>query len=295
MQLCGDAHLSNFGGFASPERDLIFDLNDFDETLPGPWEWDVKRLAASVAVAGRERGFDRQAATPDACADVAPVPRGDARLRRHAQRSRSGTRGSTLGTLAASCADQRRQAKRLEQGRRKARRKDSLRAVREAHRTRSTATPRIVGDPPLIVPSRSWCPTGEAHELEDGLLRLLDALPREAAGRAPRLLDRYRYATSLARWSGVGSVGTRAWIVLLLGRDDGDPLFLQVKEAARVGAGAVRRRRAEYATRAQRVVEGQRLMQAASDIFLGWIAADGLDGQTRDFYVRQLWDWKALG
>jgi uncharacterized protein (DUF2252 family) len=290
-QLCGDAHLSNFGGFASPERDLVFDLNDFDETLPGPWEWDVKRLAASVAVAARERGWPRRERRAIARAAVAGY--------RETIRELAGQ--STLDVWYARIDEHaiaaqveagggKRALARFERGTAKAKRKDSTRAFAKlTHRL--NGEPRIASDPPLIVPLRELLPEREAVEFEVGMRELINryraTLPADRRG----LLDRFRFVDIAHKVVGVGSVGTRAWILLLLGRDDEDPLFLQCKEAQpsvlAPYAGASR-----FANQGRRVVEGQRLMQAASDIFLGWIRTIGIDGRQRDFYVRQLWDWK---
>jgi uncharacterized protein (DUF2252 family) len=292
VQLCGDAHLSNFGGFGSPERDLVFDLNDFDETLPGPWEWDVKRLAASIAVAGRERGFpakQRRALVREAVGQYRMA------MRRFA---RSGALEVWYARLDASELSREfrsqvepRQAKRFDRTVAKAMAKDSARAFEKlAHRINGQA--RIVADPPLIVPIEDLVPGAEAREVDDRMRALIDSyratLPRDRR----RLLDGYRYAHSARKVVGVGSVGTRAWVILMLGRDSDDPLFLQAKECqASVLEPFVGK--SEFKTEGQRVVEGQRLMQAASDVFLGWLRTPGIDGKTRDFYVRQLWDWKA--
>ena len=290
-QLCGDAHLSNFGGFASPERDLVFDLNDFDETLPGPWEWDLKRLAASVAVAARTRGWQRRERRALARATV----------RGYREAMRQLACASTLDVWYARIDEQElaRQVRaqsgeaglaRFERGTAKAKRKDSTRAFAKlTHRV--NGEPRIAPDPPLIVPLRDMLPDRQAHEVEAELRRLMNAyratLPADRRG----LLDRFRFVDMAHKVVGVGSVGTRAWILLLLGRDEEDPLFLQCKEAQpsvlAPYAGASR-----FSNQGRRVVEGQRLMQAASDIFLGWIRVTGIDGRVRDFYVRQLWDWK---
>jgi len=291
VQLCGDAHLSNFGGFASPERDLLFDLNDFDETLPGPWEWDVKRLAASIAVAGRDRGFATKLRREMVTAAVAQY--------REAMR-----RFATMTALqvwyarmdVSELADEfrsqveGRMVKRFNKTVAKARRKDSARAFEKlAHRVNGTA--QIVADPPLVVPVADLLPGFEADELEHTIRGLLGAYRASLSGERPKLLDRYHYGDFARKVVGVGSVGTRAWVVLMLGRDGDDPLFLQAKEAQQSVlepfAG-----RCEYDNMGRRVVEGQRLMQAASDIFLGWLRVTGIDGQRRDFYVRQLWDWK---
>jgi uncharacterized protein (DUF2252 family) len=292
VQCCGDAHLANFGGFASPERSLLFDLNDFDETLPGPWEWDLKRLAASVAVAGREVGAgerERRAAV-----------RACARQYREAMRDFSG-RGlleiwyarlddSELGDVLRAQATKR-QARRFDRTVARARAKDSARAYAKlAHRV--DGEPRIVSDPPLIVPIDELLGAEQAGELEVRMRELIAAYGASLAADRRRLLQRFRYCDFARKVVGVGSVGTRAWVLLLLGRDDEDPLFLQCKEAQESVlapyAGA-----SEYRNQGRRVVEGQRLMQAASDILLGWVHATGIDGAERDFYVRQLWDWKA--
>ena len=290
VQLCGDAHLSNFGLFASPERDLLFDLNDFDETLPGPWEWDLKRLAASIAVAARERKLGRR--------QRAEIVRRAARQYRDAMRRFA--RGKTLDVWYAHLDESElldelrqlkpRQRKKLERRVAEAHAKDSARAfARLAYHVNGSA--RIAPDPPLIVPIADLLPEAPAKELEHALHRLVESYRSSLAGNLRHLFDRYQYADAARKVVGVGSVGTRAWVVLLLGRDGDDPLFLQAKEATKsllepfVG-------KSEFKNQGRRVVEGQRLMQAASDIFLGWLRTDDIDGQGRDFYVRQLWDWK---
>jgi len=289
-QLCGDAHLSNFGGFAAPDRTLVFDLNDFDETLPGPWEWDLKRLAASLAVAGRDRGFEHGARADVVAAAV--------RSYRLAMRDFAGMR-----TIDVWYARQEveplfeRWVKRADGGRRrldkaltKARAKDSMRAF--AKLTHDVdGRPRIVSAPPLIVPVEELAPGRAAEELEMGLRRLVAQYAETLPDDRRALLDGYEPVHFAHKVVGVGSVGAEAWIVLFMGRDASDPLFLQVKEATAsvlepyAGTSA-------YAHAGRRVVEGQRLMQAASDIMLGWFRTDGLDGVQRDFYIRQLWDGK---
>ncbi len=291
VQLCGDAHMSNFGGFASPERDLIFDLNDFDETLPGPFEWDVKRLVASIAVAGRERSLSakqRRGMLREAARQYREAMRGFAGMRNaeiwYARVDRSELADELRKNVTAQ------QAKRLDKTVAKARRKDSARAFEKLTHT-VDGNPRIVADPPLIVPIEELVPEGQAQELEDTLRAILDTYRASLPVDRRALFDRYRYQHIAHKVVGVGSVGTRAWVILLLGRDGGDPLFLQAKEAQRSVlapfAGA-----SQFDNQGRRVVEGQRLMQAASDILLGWLRTTGMDGQTRDFYVRQLWDWK---
>ncbi|HEU4703788.1 MAG TPA: DUF2252 domain-containing protein [Conexibacter sp.] len=291
VQCCGDAHLSNFGGFASPDRTLVFDLNDFDETLPSPWEWDLKRLVASVAVAAREAGLPRRVRRG--------IARGATRGYREAMRALAERR--TLEVWYARIDEQElaRQVAalngedaraRFERGTAKAKRKDSTRAFAKLAE-RVNGQPRIAADPPLIVPLRDLLGPEQAADYEAGMARLIAAYRASLPADRRVLLDRFRFADMAHKVVGVGSVGTRAWILLLLGRDDEDPLFLQCKEAQASVlapyAGASR-----YANQGRRVVEGQRLMQAASDIFLGWIRTTGLDGRERDFYVRQLWDWK---
>jgi uncharacterized protein (DUF2252 family) len=291
VQCCGDAHLSNFGGFASPERELVFDLNDFDETLPAPWEWDLKRLVASIAVAAREAGLPRR--------QRRGIARGTVRGYREAMRALAEWR--TLDVWYARIDEQelarhvqalsgKDALARFERGTAKAKRKDSTRAFARLTQ-RVNGHPRIAADPPLIVPLRDMLEPEQAAEWEGGMARLIAAYRATLPADRRVLLDRFDFVDMAHKVVGVGSVGTRAWILLMLGRDDQDPLFLQCKEAqASVLAPYVGTSR--FSNQGRRVVEGQRLMQAASDIFLGWIRTTGLDGRERDFYVRQLWDWK---
>jgi uncharacterized protein (DUF2252 family) len=292
VQLCGDAHLANFGGFASPERSFVFDLNDFDESLPGPFEWDVKRLAASFEIASRHRGLaakERRAVVLTAVRSYREAARQFASMRNldvwYAQQD-----------IAALEAEFRRshdeeQARAVARSVAKARTKDSMKAFSRLTRE-VDGEPRIVSDPPLIVPVAEVAEGRGAAELEQALRELLRGYRRTLQGDRRRLLERFRYVDAARKVVGVGSVGTRCWIMLMLGRDDRDPLFLQLKEARSsvlepVLGGS------EFANHGQRVVEGQRLMQASSDIFLGWLRTRyTLEGAERDFYVRQLWDWK---
>jgi uncharacterized protein (DUF2252 family) len=289
VQLCGDAHLSNFGVYGTPERRMTFDVNDFDETLPGPWEWDVKRLAASFAIAGRENGFGR-AERGVAVAEAA-------RSYREAMRTFAAEGNlavwyerldveSVMGELEAEP----KLTKQVRKGVAKARAKDSMRALEKLTHLVDGEL-RILADPPLIVPAEELMPAAETRDLEQVLLAVLDSYRASLPADRQHLLDGYRFRHMARKVVGVGSVGTRAWVVLLTGADDSDPLFLQAKEAEasvlEPYAGASR-----FGNHGQRVVEGQRLMQAAGDIFLGWCPAVGLDGRQRDFYVRQLWDWK---
>jgi uncharacterized protein (DUF2252 family) len=289
-QLCGDAHLSNFGAFAAPDRRLVFSLNDFDETLPGPFEWDVKRLVASFAVAGRDRGFSDK--------ERAGVNRAVGRAYREWIARFSAMRNLDLWysriDVDALIAQFRQQAttkqmKRADQNLDKTRTKDSMRAFGKLTEI-VDGQPRIVGDPPLIVPIEDVA-GDQAHRIEEFLRNVVRSYRRTLAGDRRRLLERFRYVHAARKVVGVGSVGTRAWICLMLGRDGEDPLFLQFKEAeASVLEPFLGK--SEFANHGQRVVEGQRLTQAASDIMLGWIRTEGMDGLSRDFYVRQLWDGK---
>jgi uncharacterized protein (DUF2252 family) len=292
-QLVGDAHLSNFGAFAAPDRSLVFDVNDFDETLPGPWEWDLKRLVASCAVAGRDRGLDER--------ERRQVARAAARSYREAMREFAGMRAIDVWYLRLDVDDliQRRRShvsrQRLESTQRavaKARAKDNLKAFAKLTHV-VDGERRFRSDPPLLVPIRDLLADGDDRDLEGELRSLLRDYRRSLAPHRRRLLDRYRPIDFAHKLVGVGSVGNRAWVVMLLGPGAGDPLFLQVKEARpsvlEPYAGAARSR-----THGRRIVEGQQLMQAASDILLGHLrVSSGLDGETRDFYVRQLWDSKA--
>lgn len=296
VQLCGDAHLSNFGLFGTPERKMLFDLNDFDETLPGPWEWDVKRLATSFEVMGRYRGFDR--------ADRRTVVM--AAVHEYRQRMR---RAAAMGTLEAwydhlevgrlldeVARDVRRGAlsrsehKSLRKQVAKARTRDSERVVtRRVGKVGDDL--RIVPDPPLIVPIEDLVAEGSEWEETEVLIKGLLASYLRTLGTEHHPLEEFRFVHAARKVVGVGSVGTRCYILLLVGRDDADPLVLQVKEAVasvlEPYAG-----RSEYRHHGKRVVAGQRLMQGASDLFLGWQRIRGLDGKLRDYYVRQLHDWK---
>jgi uncharacterized protein (DUF2252 family) len=291
-QLCGDAHLSNFGGFASPSRDLVFDLNDFDETLPGPFEWDVKRLAASFEIAARDREFDdrdRRAAV------LASVRAYRESMREFAGMTNLGVWYSRLKVdeLMATLRREKdkKQAKAVSHAVTKARTKDSMKAFAKLTHL-VDGEPRIISDPPLIVPIDELVEGRSREEITAGLLALFEGYRRSLQPDRRKLLESFRYADLARKVVGVGSIGTRCWILLLLGRDDNDPLFLQVKETGPSVLEA-HHGRSQFRNHGQRVVEGQRLMQAASDIFLGWIRnKEGLDGKARDFYVRQLWDWK---
>ncbi len=290
-QLCGDAHLSNFGIYAAPDRRMVFSVNDLDETLPGPFEWDVKRLVASFAVAGRDRGFDAKMRSK-----INTMVSTGYREAMHT----FATMGNLdlwysrihVDELAAEFAAEASaaQKKRLEKNLAKARSKDSLSAFSKLTETVDGET-RIKGDPPLIVRLDDLVPDGTEEEAHESFRVLLRSYRRTLSGDRRKLIERFRYVDAARKVVGVGSVGTRAWIVLMTGRDNEDPLFLQAKEA-QASVLEPFLGRSEFANHGQRVVEGQRLMQAASDIMLGWIRAKGIDGEERDFYIRQLWDAK---
>jgi uncharacterized protein (DUF2252 family) len=293
VQACGDAHLSNFGLFGSAERRLMFDVNDFDETLPGPWEWDVKRLAASLEVAGRENQFPAKQRREIVMAAVAQY--------RQAMRNFAGMTSLEVWYAHADIDQlraqfntqlQERQKKLLDKGLAKARTRDSMQELGKLTRM-VDGRPRIISDPPLLVPIDELMPAERDRDsVEEELKGLIAKYQRTLETDRRFLLQQFEFCDMARKVVGVGSVGTRCWIILMLGRDETDPLFLQVKEAEAsvlsrfVGAS-------RYANQGQRVVVGQRLMQAASDIFLGWQRnPEGMDGQPRDFYVRQLRDWK---
>ena len=291
-QLCGDAHLSNFGVFASPDRRLVFSINDFDETLPGPFEWDVKRLAASFAVAGRELGYDESARRAlaaagvceyrEAMAEFATMRNLDvwyARLDVEGivDRFRSGVSAKQLRRFQTKIAS--------------ARTKDSMRALAKLCASVEGEL-RIVGRPPLVTPIEDVLPGAEKEHLEETIRRMLRTYRHSLPHDRRKLLETYRYVHAARKVVGVGSVGARAWILLLLGRDESDPLFLQFKEA-QPSVLEPFLGRSEFNQHGQRVVEGQRMMQAAPDIMLGWERVVAIDGETKDFYIRQLWDAKA--
>jgi uncharacterized protein (DUF2252 family) len=289
-QACGDAHLSNFGAFAAPDRRLVFDLNDFDESLPGPWEWDVKRLAASFAIAGRENGLKRKQRQGILLTAVSSYREA---MRAFASQTNLQVWYARLDVEAVMGeieAGDPKAVKQVRKGVDKARSKDSLRALKKLTEVVDGEL-RIRSEPPLLVPGEELVEEGQRGDVAAVLTGVLASYRDSLAADRQHLLDGYEMRHIARKVVGVGSVGTRAWVILLTGGDDTDPLFLQAKEAEasvlEPYAGASR-----YKNHGRRVVEGQRLMQAASDIFLGWCPAVGLDGRDRDFYVRQLWDWK---
>jgi uncharacterized protein (DUF2252 family) len=291
VQVCGDAHLANFGLFATPERNLVFSINDFDETLPGPWEWDVKRLASSLEVAGRARDYStserrrivltavccyRRTMREFAGMDALSVWYAHADMARMAALTTVRLTGRQRKVMARSAA--------------KARTKDNLGAL-SRFATVDDGPPRLNAEPPVIVPVRDLVGSAAEREIIEQRLRVLLSTYAESLPRERRLLlDRYRLVDMARKVVGVGSVGTRSWMLLLL-EDGRNPLFLQAKQAEPSVLEAFVAE-SEYDNCGQRVVVGQRLMQAVSDIFLGWVRAIGLDGQPHDFYVRQLRDWK---
>ena len=292
VQACGDAHISNFGGFAAQDRRLVFGPNDFDETLPGPWEWDVKRMAASVEIAGRDIGL--------------PAKRRRWLVTECVREYREGMRGFA-GESHLDVWYDRLNASELvdhfggrlgKKGRilfakpfAKARRKTSLRAV-------TKLTERIDGElrfrriPPLLVPLRELVDPDDARRDTDIVRVALEQYAASLDQDRRYLFGTYRFVDMARKVVGVGSVGTRAWVLLFVGRGGADPLVLQMKEAQEsvlepyLGVS-------EFANHGERVVRGQRLSQAAIDVFLGWQRSLGLDGKEHDFYIRQLWDWKA--
>jgi uncharacterized protein (DUF2252 family) len=290
-QLCGDAHLSNFGAFAAPDRALVFDVDDFDETLPGPFEWDLKRLVASFAVAGRDRGLD---ASQRRAIDLGVTRAYRETMHRYAAMADldvwySRTSVDELMQELAAVASAK-QLKRAQRNVAKARSKDSVRALERLTEVVDGGR-RIRSDPPFVVATRELFAPEQHAALDETIHAMLRRYRASLGDDRRRLLERFRYVDSARKVVGVGSVGTRAWIVLLIGRTGADPLFLQLKEAEAsvlepfLGVS-------EYGTHGQRVVEGQRLTQAADDVMLGWLRTTGPDGRERDYYVRQLWNQK---
>jgi uncharacterized protein (DUF2252 family) len=292
VQLCGDAHLSNFGVFASPERALLFDLNDFDETLPGPFEYDVARLAASFVIAARNNGFSRS--------DARSVTTEVIRAYRTSMRTFADMRTLDVWysrldadeVVAKAASGSKRPSKAVDRSRKmlqKARTKDSLQALSKLTEV-VDGQHQIVADPPIVVPARDLMATYSISPdvIGDVLRTLLRDYRASLSNDRRHLLERFELVDVARKVVGVGSVGTRAWIGLLRGRDGDDPLFLQVKEASR-SVLEDHLPKSRYRQPGERVVAGQRLMQAASDIFLGW--TKGYE-QDRFYYWRQLRDMK---
>ncbi len=291
VQVCGDAHISNFGGFAAPDRRLVFGPNDFDETLPGPWEWDVKRMAASIEIAARELGLGSKRRRRIVAGAVAQYRCGmrefaaETMLEAWYERLDADELTARFGTRLDAGG-----AKLLDRTFAKGRRKDSVRAARKLTEVVDGEL-RFVSAPPLLTPLRELV-GGDHDERETWVRELLDAYAAGLHADREHLFRSYRFVDMARKVVGVGSVGTRAWIFLLVSQGAGDPLVLQAKEAVssvlepHLGAS-------EFDNHGERVVRGQRMMQAATDIFLSWQRSTGLDGLEHDFYVRQLWDWKA--
>jgi uncharacterized protein (DUF2252 family) len=292
VQLCGDAHLSNFGVFGAPDRRLVFDLNDFDETLPGPFEWDVKRFAASLAVAGRDVGLSAKDRKTLVTAGVAAYRTGMAGFTEMKMLEVWYARldiETALDQMGPKISVE--QVTRTRKAMAKARTRDSMQVLKklttvvDGHR-------KFVSNPPLVVPIEELTNRGSAQEIMDRMATILRQYRRTLSADRQHLVEQFKLVGVARKVVGVGSVGTRAWVLLLEADGGREPLFLQAKEAQRSVladyCGASKHR-----NEGQRVVAGQHLMQAASDIFLGWQHVDdGLDGGSRDFYVRQLRDWK---
>ena len=290
VQACGDAHLSNFGMFASLERRLVFDINDFDETLPGPWEWDVKRLATSVLLAARDNGFTAAEQEGAVLATAAAYREAMARFAGMGTLEvwYARTEAEELERIAASELTAR-GSRSLARGIAKARTRDRMKAF--AKMTREVdGRRRFISDPPLVVPLADF-PDADREELRGRLNAIVRSYRASLHHDRRVLLQQFTLVDIARKVVGVGSVGTNAWIGLFLGRDPGDPLILQIKEAQasvlEEFAGQSRHRNA-----GERVVAGQRITQQTGDIFLGWLRTRSAAGLTRDFYVRQLRDWK---
>lgn len=291
VQACGDAHIANFGGFAASDRRLVFDVNDFDETAPGPWEWDVKRLAASIEICGRDRGFSRSWRRGAVRAAAESYRRAMASFARAGELDVWYARLDVDEVVAPALerADEARRA-RVRRRLKKAYANTSERAFDRFVRWED-GEPRIAFDPPFVVPLDRFAPALDAARAADGLVELLAGYRLSLAPETRLLFDRFDFLDAAQKVVGVGSVGTRAWIVACAGRSRRDPLVLQVKEAQ----PSVLERFAGpcgAATCGERVVRGQRLMQASGDILLGWTSAEDEDGRRRAYYVRQLWDCK---
>lgn len=287
-QLCGDAHVSNFGLYSSPERSLVFDVNDFDETLPGPWEWDVKRLVTSVAIIASQNGFGHQQ-----CERMVRTCARAYRERMHALAEMDELDAwyvRTVGGDAIKSGIDETFAQEIQQTPAKACARDDLHALSKLTRV-VDGRRRLASDPPLLVPIDELAGQARAPGYEQRISALIDDYRQSLDPSRRELAGRFHYVAGARKVVGVGSVGTRVWVVLLVGRDDDDVLLMQVKQAQPsvleryLGASP-------YSNSAERVVAGQRLMQASSDILLGWLRCEGPDGLEGDYYVRQMRDWK---
>ncbi len=292
VQLCGDAHLCNFGGFASPERELLFDVNDFDETSPGPFEWDLKRLGASFEIAARSRNFSAKVGSKlvtnsmrayrEAMHEFNTMSNLEvwySRLDMAGVVQKWGSEVSSDVLVA------------LQKTTTKAESKDQLKA-----RVKLTEVVdgelRFRNDPPLLVRVSELSGEADAGQVQDMIHEGIRSYRETLLGDSRHLLESYKFVDVARKVVGVGSVGTRAWVALFRGDDTDDTLILQIKEAE---ASVLERfcGKSVFRNHGQRVVEGQRFMQAASDIFLGWHRVPtGIDGKPHDYYFRQLWDWK---
>ena len=290
-QLCGDAHLANFGAFASPSRRLVFDVNDFDETLPGPFEWDVKRLAASLAVAGRGNGFPAK--------DRRKIILAGVERYRTAMRDFAGQPFLAVWYAHMDVDDaiaryrsqmKAKRVKAVEKMVAKAHTNDSMKAQRKLT-TQVNGQRRIISDPPLIEPVEEVFSGEQASAIYKLIHEMLGKYQRTLQSDRKHLLEEFTLVQVARKVVGVGSVGTRCWIALMDAGDGTEPLFLQPKEAM-ASSLAPYCGRSTYASHGERVVAGQLLMQAESDIFLGWTHVTGQGGVDRDYYVRQLKDWK---
>jgi uncharacterized protein (DUF2252 family) len=289
VQLCGDAHLSNFGYYAAPDRQIVFDVNDFDETLPGPFEWDLKRLVASFAVAGRNFGYGESArrkinltagrAYREAMAEFA------SNREMETWYARTVVEQGFFEQFRAQVG--KKVVRRAEKNVEKARTRDHMRAFSKLTEI-VDGQRRFANDPPMIVPLADLATDEQAAETpRDVISAYRDSIDRNRRN----LFDRFRYVDLARKAVGVGSVGTRCWVALFLGRDNDDPLILQIKEAeASVLEPFLGKSR--FRNHGHRVVDGQQLMQATSDPMLGWIQVKDRVGIERDFYVRQRWDAK---
>jgi uncharacterized protein (DUF2252 family) len=290
-QLCGDAHLSNFGSYAAPDRRLVFGINDFDETLPGPFEWDVKRLVASFAIAGRDRGFSTKVR--------AGINLEVVRSYREAMHGFGAMRNLDLWYARLDIERQimdfeskipPQARERMNRAIDKSKTRDSLRAFAKLTEVVDGKV-RIKNEPPLIVRLDDLIDEERRGIVDEATTNMIRVYRRSLPGDRRRLLERFQFVDMARKVVGVGSVGTRAWIILMVGRDGDDPLFLQAKEA-QTSVLEPYLGKSVHANHGQRVVEGQRLLQAESDILLGWLRTEGIDAKVRDFYFRQLWDAK---
>ena len=296
-QLCGDAHLSNFGAYASPERRLVFDINDFDETLPGPFEWDVKRLAASFVVAGRDNGFTKKQSRTATLAAVESYRKAMQDFAAqpilavwYAHLNIEDALAQYKSTLTARKLKNRKaRLKATESALAKAHTRDSLQAMGKLTAV-VDGKRQIVSNPPLVVRLDDMIDL-EPDVVRERLGTLVASYRKTLPSDRQRLLDHFAQVDIAHKVVGVGSVGTRAWILLLEGRVDGEVLLLQAKQAGPSTLAAYAGESA-YRNQGERMVAGQHLMQASSEIFLGWLRARPTGGRYQDYYLRQLRDWK---